>query len=259
MHPEHHKLPITRHQRSPLCLCLFAASTHRRRRSRAADGNANVEDTVVGIIGSDDDDDDEADHFVDCGGNMMYTTSDGNVQSSSTSTTFNHNVTDAAASNAAAGVIGGNRSVAAAAADATADTAITFAMSPWSTPCMIIGQYLYNCHSRKNDRAYWRCHNYSKKQQAERCRARCVIANGCVQAMTGGTHNHEPHTVKIEKIMARRRPPVHTAAVAAAAAAIDGGGGDGGDAGHDAQKITFLAATQLDEYAVDKDNMIIFD
>lgn len=258
MHPEHHnhKLSITRHQRSPLCLCLFAASTHRRRLSRAADGNANVEDTVVGIIGSDDDDDDdEADHFVDCGGNMMYTTSGGNVQSSSTSTKFHYNVTDAAASNAATGVIGGNRS----AADATADPAITFAMSPWSTPCMIIGQYLYNCHSRKNDRAYWRCHNYSKKQQAERCRARCVIANGCVQAMTGGTHNHEPHTVKIEKIMARRRPPIHTAAAAAVAAAIDGGGGDGGDAGHGAQKITFLAATQLDEYAVDKDNMIIFD
>lgn len=81
---------------------------------------------------------------------------------------------------------------------------IKFAMSPWSTPCMIIGPYLYNCHSRKGTRAYWRCHNYSKRLTEERCRARCVIFDGRVQSMTGGAHNHGPHTDKINKILARR-------------------------------------------------------
>lgn len=69
---------------------------------------------------------------------------------------------------------------------------------------MIIGPYLYNCHSRKGTRAYWRCHNYSKRQSEQRCRARCVIANGRVRSMTGGEHNHGPHTAKIDKILARR-------------------------------------------------------
>lgn len=69
---------------------------------------------------------------------------------------------------------------------------------------MILGQYLYNCHSRKNHRAYWRCHNYSKKAATDRCRARCVIVDGRVQAMTGGDHNHAPHTAKIQRILSRR-------------------------------------------------------
>lgn len=80
---------------------------------------------------------------------------------------------------------------------------VSFVKSPWSTPCMIINDFLYNCHSRRKGKAYWRCHNYSKKAVEQRCRARCVIADGKVRAMTGGGHNHGPHTEKIAKIMHR--------------------------------------------------------
>ncbi|XP_055385176.1 modifier of mdg4 isoform X5 [Condylostylus longicornis] len=80
-----------------------------------------------------------------------------------------------------------------------------FIESPWSTPCLVIKGFLYNRHSKKNDKTYWRCHNYSKKIVEYRCRARCVIENGRVTAMTGGEHNHPPHTEKIEKMAARSR------------------------------------------------------
>lgn len=38
-----------------------------------------------------------------------------------------------------------------------------------------------------------------------RCRARCVIIDGKIKAMTGGDHNHAPHTEKIEKILRRNQ------------------------------------------------------
>lgn len=62
---------------------------------------------------------------------------------------------------------------------------------------------MYNCHSKRGNRGYWRCHNYSKKQAEQRCRARCVIVNNSVQSMTGGPHNHQPHKEKIDKFMRR--------------------------------------------------------
>lgn len=58
-----------------------------------------------------------------------------------------------------------------------------------------------------------RCHNYSKKKVEERCRARCVLVNGLVKSLTGGPHNHPPHTEKIEKIQKRSEPTenvIHT-------------------------------------------------
>lgn len=55
-----------------------------------------------------------------------------------------------------------------------------------------------------------RCHNYSKKRVEERCRARCVLVNGIVKALTGGPHNHLPHTEKIAKIQ-KRSDPLETA------------------------------------------------
>lgn len=82
---------------------------------------------------------------------------------------------------------------------------LQFINSPWSTPCLIVKDYMYNCHSRKNGRGYWRCHNYSKKMVELRCRARCVILNGRIQAMTGGEHKHPPHTDKISKILLRNQ------------------------------------------------------
>lgn len=53
-----------------------------------------------------------------------------------------------------------------------------------------------------------RCHNYSKKKVEERCRARCVLVNGVVKSLTGGPHNHMPHTDKIEKIEKRQTNPI---------------------------------------------------
>uniref|UniRef100_W8B1V0 FLYWCH-type domain-containing protein n=2 Tax=Ceratitis capitata TaxID=7213 RepID=W8B1V0_CERCA len=64
---------------------------------------------------------------------------------------------------------------------------------------------MYNCHSRKNSKEYWRCHNYSKKVQSERCRARCVLEDGKLKSESGGLHNHPPHTEKIEKMVERNR------------------------------------------------------
>lgn len=220
----------------------------------AYDDDANNDDVLDGDNDDDGDDDDEV-RMLFATSNRHHHHQQGLSVGSTTGATFLDPTTSSDQPSA------GSRTVA-----AIGEPTITFAMSPWSTPCMIIGQYMYNCHSRKNNRAYWRCHNYSKKQQTQRCRARCVIANGCVQAMTGGEHNHAPHTAKIEKIMSRRRSrsaaaAAFSAAVAAATKAETAGGASKGsdDASVDGQKITFLAATQLDEYAADKNNMIIFD
>lgn len=49
----------------------------------------------------------------------------------------------------------------------------------------------------------FRCHNYSKKRIEDRCRARCVLVDGIVKNLTGGPHNHPPHTDKISKILKR--------------------------------------------------------
>lgn len=38
-----------------------------------------------------------------------------------------------------------------------------------------------------------------------RCRARCVIIDGKIKALTGGDHNHAAHTEKIEKILRRNQ------------------------------------------------------
>nr|XP_029723696.1 modifier of mdg4-like isoform X8 [Aedes albopictus] len=80
---------------------------------------------------------------------------------------------------------------------------LKFIKSPWSTPCLVINDFLYNCHSTRGNKVYWRCHNYSRKKKEERCRARCVIVNGRLSALTGTQHNHDPHTEKIAKISRR--------------------------------------------------------
>ncbi|TDG44621.1 hypothetical protein AWZ03_008942 [Drosophila navojoa] len=82
---------------------------------------------------------------------------------------------------------------------------LLFIESPWSTPCLVLNGFMYNCHSRKNSKEYWRCHNYSKKVHEQRCRSRCVLENGKLKSITGGLHNHAPHTEKIEKIIQRNR------------------------------------------------------
>uniref|UniRef100_A0A182PMZ3 BTB domain-containing protein n=1 Tax=Anopheles epiroticus TaxID=199890 RepID=A0A182PMZ3_9DIPT len=80
---------------------------------------------------------------------------------------------------------------------------LKFIKSPWSTPCLVLNNFLYNCHSTRGDIGYWRCHNYSRKVKEERCRARCVVKGGRLSALTGAQHNHPPHTEKIERIMRR--------------------------------------------------------
>nr|XP_016935339.2 modifier of mdg4-like isoform X4 [Drosophila suzukii] len=82
---------------------------------------------------------------------------------------------------------------------------LVFIESPWSTPCLVLNGYMYNCHSRKSNKQYWRCHNYSKKVHELRCRSRCVLENGQLKSITGGLHNHEPHTEKIQKIIQRNK------------------------------------------------------
>lgn len=107
--------------------------------------------------------------------------------------------------------------------------------TPWATPCLVVNNFMYNCHSNRGNRGYWRyiahkipkfvqqiliefvffdliyrCHNYSKKKQEDRCRARCVLVNGCVKALTGGPHNHPPHTDKIDKIEKRQTNVTNT-------------------------------------------------
>lgn len=80
---------------------------------------------------------------------------------------------------------------------------LKFIVSPWSTPCLVINNFIYNCHSTRGDKGYWRCHNYSRKRKEERCKARCVIVDGMIKSLTGGEHNHPPHTDKINKITKR--------------------------------------------------------
>ncbi|KRG00205.1 uncharacterized protein Dwil_GK27753, partial [Drosophila willistoni] len=87
----------------------------------------------------------------------------------------------------------------------TDSSELVFIESPWSTPCLVLNGYMYNCHSRKNNKQYWRCHNYSKKVHEQRCRSRCVLENGKLKSITGGLHNHLPHTEKIDKIIQRNR------------------------------------------------------
>ncbi|EDW58414.2 modifier of mdg4 isoform X2 [Drosophila virilis] len=89
--------------------------------------------------------------------------------------------------------------------EAQANSQLLFIESPWSTPCLVLNGYMYNCHSRKNNKEYWRCHNYSKKVHEQRCRSRCVLENCKLKSITGGLHNHAPHTEKIEKIIQRNR------------------------------------------------------
>lgn len=91
------------------------------------------------------------------------------------------------------------------------NTKISFIDSPWSTPCLVLKNFLYNCHSRKNGKEYWRCHNYSKKQVDQRCRARCVIENGKLKSCSGGYHNHAKHTDKIDKMVNRSQLLLNTA------------------------------------------------
>lgn len=85
------------------------------------------------------------------------------------------------------------------------DSKLLFIESPWATPCLILNNFMYNCHSRKSNKEYWRCHNYSKKLQEERCRSRCVLENGKLKGLSGGQHNHPPHTDKIAKMIVRNR------------------------------------------------------
>lgn len=69
---------------------------------------------------------------------------------------------------------------------------------------MAVGGFIYNLHSVKpSGRAYWRCHNYSKKQKGERCKARCVVTDDIVVSMSGEPHNHGDHSEKIEKCQQR--------------------------------------------------------
>uniref|UniRef100_A0ABK9MFA2 BTB domain-containing protein n=1 Tax=Glossina morsitans morsitans TaxID=37546 RepID=A0ABK9MFA2_GLOMM len=63
---------------------------------------------------------------------------------------------------------------------------LQFIESPWATPCLVLYGFMFNCHSRKNNKEYWRCHNYSKKIHSERCRIRCVIENGKLKSISGG-------------------------------------------------------------------------
>lgn len=90
---------------------------------------------------------------------------------------------------------------------------LQFIESPWATPCLVLYGFMFNCHSRKNNKEYWRCHNYSKKIHSERCRIRCVIENGKLKSISGGGHNHAPHTEKIEKMLERSRMVSNNAAV----------------------------------------------
>lgn len=88
---------------------------------------------------------------------------------------------------------------------ANTDYQLQFIKNPWATPCLIIDSFIYNCHSTKGIKAYWRCHNYSKREISQRCRARCMVVDGKLKALTGGGHNHPPHTEKIQKIIRQNK------------------------------------------------------
>ncbi|XP_050084763.1 modifier of mdg4-like isoform X3 [Anopheles aquasalis] len=97
----------------------------------------------------------------------------------------------------------------ASATGASMSAELKFIKSPWSTPCLVLNEYLYNCHSTRGEIGYWRCHNYSRKVKEERCRARCVVKNGRLSALTGAQHNHPPHTEKIQRIIRRNNADEH--------------------------------------------------
>lgn len=82
---------------------------------------------------------------------------------------------------------------------------LLFMESSWSTPCLVLNGFIFNCHSRKNNREYWRCHNYSKRIHSQRCHIRCVIEDGKLKGISGGRHGHPPHTEKIEKMLEKTR------------------------------------------------------
>jgi hypothetical protein len=82
---------------------------------------------------------------------------------------------------------------------------LVFVTSPWSTKCLVLNDFLYNGHSSHGNKQYWRCHNYSRKKKEERCRARCLVSNGKIICLTGGKHNHPPHTEKIQKIFKKEK------------------------------------------------------
>lgn len=46
---------------------------------------------------------------------------------------------------------------------------------------------------------------FSRKKKEERCRARCLVSNGKIICLTGGKHNHPPHTEKIQKIFKKEK------------------------------------------------------
>lgn len=39
-----------------------------------------------------------------------------------------------------------------------------------------------------------------RKRKDERCKARCLVRDGQVVALSGGDHNHPPHSEKIRKL-----------------------------------------------------------
>lgn len=45
----------------------------------------------------------------------------------------------------------------------------------------------------------------SRKKKEERCRARCLVSGGKIVSLTGGKHNHPPHTEKIQKIFKKEK------------------------------------------------------
>lgn len=44
-----------------------------------------------------------------------------------------------------------------------------------------------------------------RKKKEERCRARCLVSGGKIVSLTGGKHNHPPHTEKIQKIFKKEK------------------------------------------------------
>lgn len=36
------------------------------------------------------------------------------------------------------------------------DSELQFIIGPWSTRCLVVNNYLYNCHSTHGNKTYWR-------------------------------------------------------------------------------------------------------
>lgn len=51
----------------------------------------------------------------------------------------------------------------------------------------------------------WRNLRTCRKKKEERCRARCLVSGGKIVSLTGGKHNHAPHTEKIQKIFKKEK------------------------------------------------------